>query len=230
MGDPSLAESTKPYLDYLDKEMTIQGILSGFCVAAGALAFDRVLAIKADSPSSLVADLQSFSYPYALAAIVGLMTAAAFFYAQRSQLAWLHGQISLAVTREMQGTPAPPNTNSLADGIDIGDSWSLWSRYKFGISFLLVSAAEVALALFFADRKIDLGFKRWVLAGIPFLFAVIFDLFYLYVLNRRDERAAEAREEEVKNIRAAKERKLQSVTAIKPGKQGEADGRTEPPL
>jgi len=43
MADPSVSDVAKPYLDYLDKEMTIEGILSAFCVAVGGVAFDRVL-------------------------------------------------------------------------------------------------------------------------------------------------------------------------------------------
>ena len=74
MATPSIADAAKPYLDYLDKEMTIEGILSAFCVAVGAAAFDRVLGAKSDTASSLVKALQDFSYPYVLAAIIGLMS------------------------------------------------------------------------------------------------------------------------------------------------------------
>jgi len=35
-------DGTKAYLEYLDKEMTIMGILSTFCVAAAALLIDPV--------------------------------------------------------------------------------------------------------------------------------------------------------------------------------------------
>jgi hypothetical protein len=170
-----------------------------------------------------------------LAGITGLMTAALFFYLQRSELAWLHDEISLAVTREMQGMPTPSDANSLADGLDIGNSWSQWSRYKFGISFLAVSAAEFALALFFADIAIDLGSRRWALASIPFLVAAIFDIRLRYVLNQRDERAAKAHpakpggEKEVKNIRAAKQRKLRSAMTVKSREQSKAGGSTTPP-
>ena len=91
MGKKVVTGSTGPYLDYLDKEMTIQGILSAFCVAVGAAAFDRILGAKRADASGLVANLQYFSAPFVLAAIIALITAALFFYLQRSKLAWLHG-------------------------------------------------------------------------------------------------------------------------------------------
>jgi hypothetical protein len=38
----SSGQDVKSYLEYLDKEMTIMGILSTFCVAAAFLVIDRV--------------------------------------------------------------------------------------------------------------------------------------------------------------------------------------------
>jgi hypothetical protein len=188
MATPSIADAAKPYLDYLDKEMTIEGILSAFCVAVGAAAFDRVLGAKSDTASSLVKALQDFSYPYVLAAIIGLMVAALFFYLQRSVLAWLYGQISLRVTCEMHNITTEADTTSFRAWLDIGDSWSLWNRYKFGWSFLAVTAVEVLVALFFSISRRSLPSARWLIAGIPFLLATIVDLFILYVMSSRDKR------------------------------------------
>ena len=70
--------STGPYLDYLDKEMTIQGILSAFCVAVGAAAFDRILGVKKADASGLVANLQYFSAPFVLAAIIAGLAGALY--------------------------------------------------------------------------------------------------------------------------------------------------------
>ncbi len=95
--DPNtVAELVKPYTDYLDKEMTIQGVLSAFSVAAAALLGEKILGAK---DATALKDLQTMSYPYVIATIVALILAGFLFYAQRSWLALLLGQISLAVTR-----------------------------------------------------------------------------------------------------------------------------------
>jgi hypothetical protein len=186
MADPSVAEVAKPYLDYLDKEMTIEGILSAFCVAVGGIAFDRVLGAKADGVSWLVRQLQDYSYPFVLAAIVGLLTTALFFYLQRSTLAWHYGDISFAVARELAGGTGDTSAASLLESLDDAYSWSAWNRYKFGWSFLAVTAVEILLALFCAVNRVSLS-GHWVIAGIPFVVAGILDWLISIVMKRRDE-------------------------------------------
>jgi hypothetical protein len=186
MADASVADVAKPYLDYLDKEMTIEGILSAFCVAVGGIAFDRVLGAKADSVSWLVRQLQDFSYPFVLAAIVGLLTAALFFYLQRSTLAWHYGEISFAVATELGGGAGRASGASLLDSLDEAHSWSAWNRYKFGWSFLAVTAVEILLALFCAVNRVNLS-GHWVIAGVPFVVAGIVDWLISIVMNKRDE-------------------------------------------
>jgi hypothetical protein len=187
MADPSVSDVAKPYLDYLDKEMTIEGILSAFCVAVGGVAFDRVLGGKADGASSFVGQLQEFSYPFVLAAIAGLVTAALFFYLQRSTLAWHYGEISFAVATELaEGTSEAGNAAILVS-LDDAHSWSTWNRYKFGWSFLAVTAVEILLALFCAINRSSLR-GHWLVASIPFVVAAVVDLLLLNVMKRRDER------------------------------------------
>jgi len=186
MTNASITESTKPFLDYLDKEMTIQGALSAFCLAASGAAFDRVLAAQNSNASDLVKHLQSYSSPYVLGAIIGLMTAAVFFLLQRQELTWLHGQISLAVTLNMLGRLIPSDTNSLDDGLDIGNSWSVWNYYKFGVSFIGVTVLEVAYALFFANQTRDHAGFAWLLTGISFLQAIIFDMWQFFRTSALD--------------------------------------------
>lgn len=43
-----MAEKVKPYLDYLDKEMTIMGILSAFCVGTAGLVAKEVLKVSGE--------------------------------------------------------------------------------------------------------------------------------------------------------------------------------------
>jgi len=211
-ADSTIADSTKMYLDYLDKEMTIQGILSAFCVAAGAAAFDRVLDTAG---SGLNLDLQGFSRAYVLSAIIALMVAALFFYLQRSGLAWLHGQISLAIARDMRELPTPPDASSLTEGFDIGNSWSLWNCYKFGMSFLAVTAVEAVCALFFAIGRYDLGREAWVIAAVPFLIAIVVDLSLRHVMGKRDEHAQEAGQLEGRNLRTARRKRRQTLPSTR---------------
>jgi hypothetical protein len=206
----TLADSAKTYLDYLDKEMTIQGILSAFCVGFAAAAFDRVLLGKAPpGPSStLITNLRTNPGPFVLAAIIAIMVAALFFYLQRSELAWLHGQISLAVTRKMENISAPPDGYTFEEGLKIGNSWSLWNRYIFGLSFLCVAAADALIVVIFGEAT---GISRILLVVIPILVAVLYDLFTLHQRDKRDKVSAEARQIEIQNIRAAKRRRRSRV-------------------
>jgi len=186
MADPSVSDVAKPYLDYLDKEMTIEGILSAFCVAVGGVAFDRVLGGKADGASSFVGQLQEFSYPFVLAAIAGLVTAALFFYLQRSTLAWYYGEISFAVATALAGRAGEADAASVLESLEDAHSWSAWNRYKFGWSFLAVTAVEILLALFCAVNRVNLS-GHWVIAGLPFVVAGIADFLISIVMKRRDE-------------------------------------------
>jgi hypothetical protein len=206
----TLADSAKTYLDYLDKEMTIQGILSAFCVGFGAAAFDRVLLAKApaETTAKLITNLRTNPGPFVLAAIIAIMVAALFFYLQRSELAWLHGQVSLAVTRKMENISTPPDGYTFEEGLEIGDSWSLWNRYLFGLSFLSVAAADALIAVFFGEET---GVSRILLIVIPILAAIFYDIFTFRRQDKRDRVSAEARQTKTQNIRAAKRRRLSRV-------------------
>ena len=70
--------ATKPYLDYLEKEMLIQGILSSFCVVAAAGVFDRAINTGA-GPSAFLHNLQANGTSYLIAGSVALLGAAVMF-------------------------------------------------------------------------------------------------------------------------------------------------------
>jgi hypothetical protein len=191
--------------------MTIQGILSAFCVAAAGVLFDRILG--AEHPSALVAGLQTSAHIFVLAAGAGLLLAAFFFYLQRSELAWLHGQISFAVTCDMQNISLPDDTNRVPDALAIANSWSLWNRYKFGLSFIYVSAVEAVLALAVADtlQGTPLSHGRTI-AGSLFLLAVIVDAILARIYRARDEANAVA----LKKQNLKRERGVGSKSSSKP--------------
>ena len=193
MNEAGIDEATKIYLDYLDKEMTIQGILSAFCVTAAAVVFDRILGVDAKSASVLIASLQQKSAIYIFAAVTSLVLAALFFYLQRSKLAWLHGQISFAVAHEMRGMNVPDDTNTVAGGLAIGNSWSLWNCYKSGMSWLAATAAEAALAVVSAQERQASYATICAIAAIPLGAAIFFDVILWHVMVHRDDRARSPR-------------------------------------
>jgi hypothetical protein len=81
------------YLNYLDKEMTIMGILSTFAIAVPAFVLERAFS----AGSGFFYDLRTLGQNYLLTGSALMLLAAAAFYKQRSQLAWYYGQIALGV-------------------------------------------------------------------------------------------------------------------------------------
>jgi hypothetical protein len=75
----------KAYLEYLDKEMTIMGILSTFCVVAASLVIDRTAG--AEKTSYLATMIWAHQMGYVLFGSSLLLAAGLFFYLQRSRLA-----------------------------------------------------------------------------------------------------------------------------------------------
>ncbi len=131
----------KQYLEYLDKEMTIMGILSAVAVAAPAGILSTVLANHSDVKTALWNTGQFFI----LAGSVLCIIAAFCFYKERSLLAWFYGQICLTEAR----TNKKPISTQLGEWLREADSWETWWPYSWGFTFLVVGIAEYLLALFF---------------------------------------------------------------------------------
>ena len=125
-------EATKAYLEYLDKEMTIMGILSTFCVAAAALVVDRVASAEKDSLFHSLAG----THPFQVFLGAGLlMGAGLFFYLQRSRLAHFYGSICMSV--------AEPDCTEWDTQRWLVEaySWATWIKYR--IAFLLLALTPV---------------------------------------------------------------------------------------
>jgi hypothetical protein len=139
-------ESTKLYLEYLDKEMNIMGILSAFCVATVAFSLKELLEAIAPSPLRTIWDNGGWYIMTGSALILG---AGAWFYGQRSNLAWNYGQISLKLT-------APTITRTeLYDWLADADAWDTWIPYRCGFFFLWAGLAGYGVAA--------IGFKySWI--------------------------------------------------------------------
>ena len=149
------------YLDYLDKEMSIMGVLSTFCLAVPSLFFER--AISADQSSiahDFLTKLWSNGFCCLMVSSSFMLIGAAFFYKQRSKLAWYYGQISLEM--------ALPNYTGqqLEQWLKNADSWEAWVRYHWAYYSLVLAV---------------LGFILAALAVyIPFMNA--FNCFFAFVL------------------------------------------------
>lgn len=126
----------KPYLEYLDKEMTIMGVLSAF--AASALA--AVLWKMADaepSKASLVSGLIKAPWFIIVATALNLLSALAF-YRQRSLLAWHYGQIALTAV----GQPGKTVEEQSQDA----DGWDTWVHHWRGWAWLSLGFLGYGLA------------------------------------------------------------------------------------
>jgi hypothetical protein len=126
----------KPFLDYLDKEMTIMGILSGFCIAVIVLVVDKVAGASQSSDLSTLWKDQAAHWAIGAGA---LLVAALTFYRQRSHLAWYYGQITLAEIRVDEKTLRKLLTDA--------DSWETWLYYRYGFCILSFAFIEFAIAL-----------------------------------------------------------------------------------
>jgi hypothetical protein len=127
----------KPYLDYLDKEMTIMGILSAFSVAAPA----GILVTVIGKDSQVAASVWSSSQLFLIAASIVCVLAASLFYKQRSDLAWFYGQISLVQSR---GGTDQKLTEQLDNWLKEADAWSTWWPYCCGFTCLVTGFGRVA--------------------------------------------------------------------------------------
>jgi len=81
----------KEYLEYLDKEMTIMGILSAVSLAAPAGILNTFMSDKGD----LKAQIWEAGRFFVTAGSLLCVLAAFFFYMQRSRLAQFYGHICL---------------------------------------------------------------------------------------------------------------------------------------
>lgn len=128
----------KPYLDYLDKEMTIMGILSAFSVAAPA----GILVTVMGKDGHVAATLWNEAQLFLIFGSFFCILAASLFYKERSNLAFLYGQISLVQTRG-------GDTKELDTWFKRADRWDTWCPYFCAFTFLLTGFVEYALAVTF---------------------------------------------------------------------------------
>jgi|SRR5208282_1065974 len=137
-----MATDTKKYLEYLDKEMTIMGILSAVAIAAPAGVLNVLLGDKNTFKDQLLAAGPFF----VILGSVSCVLAALAFYGQRSRLAWHYGQICLAESLDDSASGLAESEKYMLGA----DSWETWVRYQWGFTTLVTGFAYYIAATFFA--------------------------------------------------------------------------------
>lgn len=169
------------YLEYLDKEMTIMGVISAASVTLGALATDHLFTATGQSYyGKILTDRDAM-----LCALMGstmALTAGAFFYLQRSLLAWYYGQLALEVS-------LTPPVKDVDDLLSEADGWETWIRYQVGCVALCFAFVCYAAAIVGAVIKPAWGpFARDLLVIFAVLSAGLAVRWYVFSVYWYDPR------------------------------------------
>jgi hypothetical protein len=134
MADPD----PKPYLDYLDKEMAIMGLLSTFCVLVIGLTVNSSLSAERGE----LKNVWPYGHWYLLGGSFWTLIAALLFYRQRSLLAYYYGQIALC---HVQGSAG--EFENVESAMLDADAWITWFFYQCGFACLIAGFVNYGIAL-----------------------------------------------------------------------------------
>lgn len=125
-----------PYLEYLDREMRILGILSTFCVAVAALIVNSVMNA---AESSYLQKLWCHEEVALVICLGAILWAALEFFRQRHHYLFRYGQISLWVVHHEE--------SKICDELRRAEAWSSQRRYKRGRLALYLTFIEFGIAV-----------------------------------------------------------------------------------
>jgi hypothetical protein len=150
MNDSGLNRSdiAKSYADYLDKEMTIMGILSTFCVIALGGCVTALSGVTKEH-SEWFAKFWHEQGPFIFLGMIAILFSAFFFYRQRSILAYYVGQIYLSLFDRNLVTGSTNDLHKQAD------RWSTWIFYRQ--AFLCLFTASVFFGRVGLSQVLDNG-------------------------------------------------------------------------
>jgi hypothetical protein len=136
-----MADPVSDYCDYLDKEMTIMGLLTAFAVAVPSLVLDHVAGAKPSEQPTMYEMWQTEQVMLAVGSLVFFLSALCF-YLQRSALAYYLGQLRLSLTA------AYYQTMSTEQWLVCADYWSAWRSYNVAFALLILGFVLYGCALF----------------------------------------------------------------------------------
>jgi hypothetical protein len=136
-----MGDAVGDYCDYLDKEMTIMGLLTAFAVAVPALVLDHVVGAK-PSEQPIMYDMWRTEKWVLAGGSLAFFLSALRFYLQRSALAYYLGQLRLSLT------VASSQTNSTQVWLEHADYWSAWRSYNAAFALLILGFVLYGVALF----------------------------------------------------------------------------------
>jgi hypothetical protein len=181
---------TQRYLDYLDKEMTIMGILSAVSIAAPA----GILNAMMGESGPLKTGLWAAGRYFILTGSVLCVAAAFFFYKERSLLAWFYGQICLEETLG----DGPSIDAEIRELLRAADSWESWWAYSWGFTSLVAGFVTYTLGAFFYLASPYLPYlgnhlrsTKLVALCLCFLIAVITATLQRFILTHDDYKFSE---------------------------------------
>jgi hypothetical protein len=171
-------DGTKAYLEYLDKEMTIMGILSTFCVAAAALLIDRVGSAEHNT------FFGGLAQSHIVQVLIGsglLMLAGLYFYLQRSNLAFFYGSICMSIAKRDSQRWEPGRWLTEVD------SWATWLRYRLGFMFLTLAAVFFIFLIFQTIRPTRANGWVWIEGSLIAAITLRFSIYNLILSAYRYE-------------------------------------------
>lgn len=170
--DPSI----KQYLDYIDKEMTIAGILSTFSLVVAAVCVEFPATAQA---GTYLAELFRSSELFLWFGSGMMIISAGFFYWQRARLAHDYGQISLSLS-------LPEHTGKTTEEwMKKVDSWPTWIPHDCGIIFITYGFIEDALAIISHDFNFDKCCAAFSLLAAAVLSVVTAISWTIFMLKRK---------------------------------------------
>jgi hypothetical protein len=123
------------FLDYLEKENTILGVISTFCILAAAFVIKEVLSASSGQIEQVAKD--AITYIYIGSAL--MFYAGHRYFRQRSLIAWYQGQISLAIVHD--------DKRLLNDTINEVDTRFAWRYYNTASVITWFAFIEYSFAL-----------------------------------------------------------------------------------
>jgi hypothetical protein len=160
------------YLDYLDKEMSIMGVLSTFCLAVPSLFLERV--ISADEKSiahDFLLKLWCDSWLFLVIATLMMFFRAVYFYKQRSRLAWYYGQIALKMALSSY------TAHELEKWLKKADGWETWIPYHWAKCAIIFAVTGFTLAVL----SVYIDFIRNLCIPIVVALLILFALLLIHI-------------------------------------------------